>query len=138
MRLDLPVGVGKSYMLDYMVAEASEQGLYDFIIVLMPTRKLIEERRFILNPPQDTCIVNIRPRPVADCGEERNITWSWYERQGLGLLGRNELCDVCDNQDTCFWLSQYGTSLAGTDIVYAAQAHLEIMPDFIETLQGWV
>ena len=125
------VGVGKSYNMDQVLEAAIRQGQYDLVIVMAPTRKIIDERKFIVNPPNDIEVINIRPRPVNLCGEERNKVWQSYEARNLSHLGKRHCCDLCPKRSECFWPSQYGKDLQGKQVVFATQTHLERNPYFI-------
>ncbi|CAK1794518.1 DNA-binding response regulator [Vibrio crassostreae] len=125
------VGVGKSYNMDQVIEAAIRQGQYDLVIVMAPTRKIIDERKFIVNPPNDIEVINIRPRPVNLCGEERNKVLQSYEARNLSHLGKRHCCDLCPKRSECFWPSQYGKDLQGKQVVFATQTHLERNPYFI-------
>lgn len=125
------VGVGKSYNMDQVVETAIRQNYYDLVIVMPPTRKIIDERMFIKNPPSDIKVVNIRPRPTNECGKERNQLWATYEARNLGQLGKRNCCESCTKYAKCFWPSQYGQALQGNQVVFATQAHLKHNPNFI-------
>ncbi|NAZ48128.1 DNA-binding response regulator [Vibrio toranzoniae] len=125
------VGVGKSYNMDQVIEAAIRQGHYDLVIIMAPTRKIIDERKFIVNPPNDIEVINIRPRPVNLCGEERNKVWQSYEARNLSHLGKRHCCDLCPKRSECFWPSQYGKDLQGKQVVFATQTHLEHNPYFI-------
>lgn len=125
------VGVGKSYNMDLVIETAIRQDKYDLVLVMAPTRKIIDERKFIVNPPNDIEVINIRPRPVNLCGEERNKVWQSYEARNLSHLGKRHCCDLCPKRSECFWPSQYGKDLQGKQVVFATQTHLEHNPYFI-------
>ncbi|WP_237667968.1 hypothetical protein [Vibrio toranzoniae] len=46
------VGVGKSTNMDEVIAKGIEAEQYDLIIVLAPTRAIIDERQYIQSPPE--------------------------------------------------------------------------------------
>lgn len=137
LRIDLPVGVGKSHAMDVVIQEAILSDAYDLVIVLTPTREILEERSWIRVPPENILIANLRPRSSANCGKARNAQWVLYEKQGLGTLGRVEICENCPRQSKCFWPKQYGKNLLGTRVVYGTQTHLEINPTFVDQIQEW-
>ena len=68
LRVDWAVGVGKSYSIDLTIEAAIRSDRYDLVVALFPTRRIIEERRWIKDPPADVPIVNLRPRPSKRCG----------------------------------------------------------------------
>jgi hypothetical protein len=135
--IQLPVGVGKSRFLDEITRAAVESGLYHLVVVLAPTRRLIEERRPLRERPPGLKIVDLRPRPVQRCGPVRNAEWAKYQLADLGALGRAEVCSRCPRLPDCFWPGQYGRELEGTRIAYATHAHLERSPGFLARLQSW-
>jgi hypothetical protein len=131
-----PIGVGKSHNIDDVIEAAI--ATYDLVVALLPTRRLIRERRWVKNSPEDISIAILKPRPKKSCGSELNKEWRSYETRGLGLLGREELCLArCPNHRTCFWPQQYGKGLADYRVIYGTQAHLERAPDFIAQLGEW-
>ena len=64
-----PIGVGKSRNIDDLTETSARSGSYDLVLALFPTRRILEERRWIQNPPDDVPIVNLRPRPRQRCLE---------------------------------------------------------------------
>ncbi|MFA0626828.1 helix-turn-helix domain-containing protein [Vibrio sp. 10N.222.49.A3] len=125
------VGVGKSYNMDLVIETAIRQEKYDLVLVMAPTRKIIDERKFIQKPPKDIEVINIRPRPANLCGEERSKAWQAYEARNLGHLGKRHCCELCPKRAECFWPSQYGKDLQNKQVAFATQAHLEHNPYFI-------
>ncbi len=79
------------------------------VVLLRARRRLIEERKPLLDPPAGIQVVNLRPRPFQRCGATRNEKWKLYERNDLGALGRVEICSACPHRHCC-WLVR--TSLA--------------------------
>lgn len=133
-----PIGVGKSFNIDEVIEEAVRHVPYDVVVALFPTRRLIQERRWVRNPPGDVFIAILKPRPRKVCGRALNKEWGSYETQGLGLLGKEELCQArCHNYATCFWPQQYGKSLANYQVIYGTQAHLERASDFLVQIKEW-
>ena len=137
LRVDWAVGVGKSHNIDLVIEEASLSGQYDLVIALFPTRQIIDERRWIQNPPEDIRLVNLKPRPGNNCGTNMNHRWQVFEKNGLGALGRVELCEHCLFQPDCTWPKQFGKSLRGVQVIFGAQAHLERSPYFLDQLTIW-
>jgi hypothetical protein len=135
--VQLPVGVGKSRWIDAITVEAVESRAYDLVVVLCPTRRLIEERAPLRNPPAGIKVVNIRPRPFTRCGKKRDAQWKRFESADLGALGRLEICSACPRLKGCFWPKQYGKALRGAGVVYATQTHLTASPGFLARLQAW-
>ncbi len=135
--VQLPVGVGKSRWIDAITLEALGGGDYDLVVVLSPTRQLINERAPLRSPPPGARVVNLRPRPSRKCGPDRDAAWKKYEAAGLGALGRVEVCGPCPLRGKCFWPGQYGRGLKGARLVYATQAHLERSRGFLASLRAW-
>lgn len=132
-----PIGVGKSFNLDGLIEVATRSGRYDLVVVLLPTRAVLNERRWIKDPPRDINIVNLRPRPEELCGEDTHKQWKILERQGMGLLGRKLLCRPCPHYTNCFWPGQYGRGLKDAQVVFATQSHVERDPTFIFQVRLW-
>ena len=134
LRVDWAVGVGKSCNIDLALEEAVSSGRYDLVIALFPTRQIIEERIWVENPPTNIRIVVLRPRPASSCGTVINAQWRVFEKNGLGGLGRVELCGHCLSRRDCAWPDQFGESLKGTQVVFGTQTHLERSPYFLDQL----
>jgi len=131
------VGVGKSYNIDSTIEVAAASDRYDLVVALFPTRQVIDERRWVVSPPPGVNLVNLRARPSPACGD-LNREWCEYERQGLGALGRSNLCGRCPHKRTCYWPKQYGTKLQGAEAIFGTHAHLERSPAFLLQLKQWV
>jgi hypothetical protein len=134
--INWPIGVGKSSAIDRIIEAAVGSGRYDLVIVLAPTRRVLEERAWIRNPPSGLKIVNLRPRPRQRCGDLNGL-WRHFEQAGMAALGRIELCSRCPRRPGCFWPTQYGAGLQGARVIFGAQAHLGRVPDFAAQLAGW-
>jgi len=137
LQVNWAVGVGKSYNIDLVIEAAVRSGQYDLVIALFPTRRIIEERKWVLDPPGDIKIVNLKPRPKDDCGAYMDSRWRVFEKNGLGALGRAELCGNCSNRPECAWPKQFGASLQDCRVIFGAQAHLERSPYFLNQLANW-
>lgn len=129
------VGVGKSHciddIIDYVISGSSG---FDLVIALFPRHSIIDERRIVLAPPPGSKIVRLRPRPSDSCAN-LDSDWRFYEKHGLGMLGRENLCGKCSKMGTCFWPSQYSRdNLEGAKIVLGTQAHLVINTDFVDSI----
>ncbi len=137
LRVDWGVGVGKSYNIDLTIEETIVSRRYDLVIALFPTRRIIEERKWVQHPPKGIRLVNLKPRPGHKCGADMNRSWQVFEKNGLGALGRIELCGHCLLKPECEWPRQFGKSLKGSQVIFGAQAHLERSPYFLEQLAQW-
>lgn len=138
LRVDWAVGVGKSHNIDLTIEEATLSKSYDLVIALFPTRRIIEERKWVLHPPKGINLVNLKPRPGNQCGTEMNRRWQIFEKNRLGALGRVELCGHCLFQSNCSWPWQFGKTLKGSQVIFGAQAHIERDPYFLEQIAQWV
>ena len=137
LRVDWAVGVGKSHNIDLTIEEAIVSEQYDLVIALFPTRQILEERRWVNNPPKGVSVVNLKPRISSNCGADMNKRWEAFEKNGLGALGRIELCGHCLLKPECTWPEQFGKSLKGTQVIFGTQAHLERSPNFLDQLAQW-
>jgi hypothetical protein len=135
--IQLPVGVGKSVWIDAITLAAAKSGDYDLVVVLCPTRQLIEERAPLRDDSHGLRVVNLRPRPAHLCGKQRDNRWRRYEAADLGMLGRDEICGKCPHRRKCYWPHQYGKNLQKAAIIYATQKHLELSPAFLIHLASW-
>jgi len=137
LRVDWAVGVGKSHNIDLTIEEAIASGRYDLVIALFPTRQIIDERKWIRQPPQKIRVVNLKPRLGSRCGTDMDRQWQLFEKNGLGALGRIELCGHCLLRPECPWPYQFGASLRGVQVIFGTQAHLERSPFFLDQLAQW-
>jgi hypothetical protein len=137
IRIDWAIGVGKSYCLDQTIESSVKSDLYDLIVALFPTRQIIDERQWILKPPGNVRIVNLKPRTRSKCGTTNDRLWKHFEKKGLGVLGRIELCGHCLLKGNCHWPRQFGKQLEGVHVIFGTQAHLERAPSFIDQLMMW-
>jgi hypothetical protein len=137
LRIDWEIGVGKSYCLDQTIESSIRSGLYDLVVALFPIRQIIDERQWILNPPEDMRIVNLKPRARSKCGPTNDQLWKKFEKNGLGALGRIELCGHCILSGECHWPRQFGKQLEGVQVIFGTQSHLERSPSFIDQLMLW-
>lgn len=137
LRIKWPIGVGKSHNIDRIIEEAILSECYDLVVALFPTRLIIEERWWVQQPPDGIKLVNLKPRPGHLCGAEMNRTWQVFEKNGLGALGRIELCGHCLLKTGCMWPRQFGKSLKGSQVIYGTQAHLERSPNFLDQIARW-
>ena len=129
--------MGKSHNIDLTIEETVVSERYDLVIALFPTRRIIEERKWVQCPPKGIRLVNLKPRPGHECGADMNRSWQVFEKNGLGALGRIELCGHCLLRSECAWPRQFGKSLAGVRVIFGAQAHLERSPYFLDQLAQW-
>lgn len=130
--IQLPVGVGKTLLLLATILRVMS-GVTDFdlVVVLIPRWDILDE--IIRQLPRDLDHVVLRPRPTERCGD-LNASWQHYERTSCGLLGRAEICQRCPHRNDCDWPDQYG-NLAGVNLIFATQHHLELDPLFPSRLQ---
>lgn len=128
----LAVGVGKTEWLIRIIAHVLAASTeYDLVIVLSPRWDILTEILSRLPPGLNPTI--LRPRPKVDCGE-LDAEWDAYERNGLGILGREVLCSNCPRCQACSWLGQYGR-LRNARLVLTMQQHLIVNPDFVSQLK---
>lgn len=132
-----PVGVGKSHAIDDVI-DATVSGTtprFDLVVVLCARHAIIQERRHVRQRNPALSLKVIEPRPRENCGGYDDA-WQTYEQQGLGVLGREQLCTPCPNRGTCDWPDQYTAKrLNGVRVVYATHTHLQIDPGFVGRLK---
>lgn len=130
--IQLPVGVGKTrLLLATILLVTSGVTDFDLVVVLIPRWDILNEIVQELPPGLDHVV--LRPRPTERCGD-LDVQWQQYERVGCGLLGREEICRLCPNRGECDWPDQY-SDLAGVNLIFATQHHLELDPFFPSRLQ---
>jgi len=134
MAVTWPVGIGKSHNLDQAIRYAINGDNYDFVIVLAPTWLLINERGWVVNPPDDISVVVLRRRPGDLCGPTKDKQWEPLERNSLGAVGRQQICSSCKHLEDCTWHDQLSNRLNGVQVVFTTQAHLEINPGFLDLI----
>ncbi len=131
------IGVGKSFNLDNVLEAAIREDKYDLVIVLSSRTQLVEERRWVRDPPQDIRVVQLKPRPFLACGQERDRDWKILEKGRMGTLGRRLICnDACPRREECFWPIQYHSDhLEGTKVIYGTQALVTAIPELVPMLK---
>jgi len=137
LRVNWPIGVGKSHNIDAVIEAATREGNYDLVIALFPTRQLLQERRWVREPPLGVRVVSLQPRPRKRCGPDRDTEWRHFEQAGPGMLGRERICAPCPLRRDCPWPEQYGKRLRNAQVIYGTHAHLERSPNFITQLVHW-
>ena len=135
--VNVPPGYGKTYSIKELIKEAITKGGFDLIQVYVPTHRVRKELRLKDLPSSQFKIAILKPRPQKKCGS-LNEEWRRSERKGLGLWGKETICQRCKRINSCFWPKQYGEQLRGADIVIGAQSHLERDPIFIQRVNHWV
>ncbi len=129
-----PIGVGKSFNIDQVIAEAVNGGRYDLVIALFPTKSVVEERAMIRNPDPNIKLVHLRARPQKSCGH-LNKDWLGLERRSLSLWGKAEICSRNPCSSSCFWPGQFSQeNLEGAQVVIATHAQLRINPYFFSSV----
>ncbi len=133
------VGVGKSYNIDEIIdVVLAGESDYDLLIALFPTNAIIDERRGVKTPLPDSKIIRLKSRQEADCGS-LNKEWSRYERRGLSLLAKSDLCTRCSHHPCCSWLGQYGEDrLKDAKVIIGTHAHLRVNNDFVDFMASKV
>jgi hypothetical protein len=124
--------VGKTAWMVDLIVSALASSPYDLVVVLVPRWDILRELVQRLPPGLPRTILT--PRPRKRCGD-LDGPWVQYERQGLGSLGRAQLCGACPQRATCPWPGQYGSRLRGARLVLATQHHLTLNPAFLVHLQ---
>jgi len=133
----MPVGVGKSTAIDNLIESAIRSHAYDLVLMLAPRNAIINERRWVIAPPEDINVARLVARQIVRCGPDNDLRWASYERTRCYQLGREEVCGRCPENDQCTWRRQYGGALKDKQVVFATQAHLAIMPDFVNHIVRW-
>jgi hypothetical protein len=132
--VDVPVGVGKSTLLDDQVDHFIIAGEHDLIVVLSPLTANLEERRLVKHPVPE--VLRLRPRPRASCGPLDAI-WRAHERGATTLYAKHNVCPLCPNFGHCFWPGQYTTkNLDGVRVIFGTHAHLLVNRRFLHFLKA--
>jgi Homeodomain-like domain-containing protein len=132
--IDVPVGLGKSTLLDDLVDHFIAAGTYDLIVVLSALTVNLEERRLVKHPSPD--VVRLRPRPRASCGPLDPI-WRAHERGATTLYAKHHVCGSCPHFSNCFWPGQYAQSnLSGIRVIFGTHTHLLVNRRFLLFLKA--
>ena len=120
--IDVPVGVGKSMVLDDLVDCFVAAGAYDLTVVLSPLKVNLEERRLVKHPKPG--VLQAPPPP----------SWLlWPARPDLAgpragattLYAKHYVCPSCPHFGYCFWPAQYSAdNLRGVRVIFGTHAHL--------------
>jgi len=129
---NVPVGVGKSRLLDDMLDELRLQPQFDVIIVLVELTAGLLERRLVQRMPDD--VRRLRPRPRDVCGT-LDQTWRGLEELGCAAYAKKHVCGSCPHYELCFWPGQYGKALKGASVVFGTHSQLKVNPFFVQHIQ---
>jgi AcrR family transcriptional regulator len=127
--VNVPVGVGKSRMLDDLLDELRIQPRFGVVIVLVELTASLLERRLIRNPPTD--VRRLKPRPQEDCGPLDQL-WQNFERLGCAAYAKQHVCPTCQHFRSCSWPKQYGRGLKKAKIIFGTHAQLRMNPHFVQ------
>ena len=132
--VDVPVGVGKSTLLDDQVDHFIAAGTFDLIVVLSALTVNLEERRLIKHPvPQ---ALRLRPRPRASCGSLDPI-WRAHEHGATTIYAKHNVCRLCPHFGHCFWPGQYtANNLSNVRVIFGTHAHLLVNRRFLSFLKA--
>lgn len=136
--INLPLGVGKSYLAKSLVDDQLACGRYDLLVYLAAQWRVLEEVPLVqevsalsLGGRPDHPAAVLRGRPYRLCGD-LDRKWRRYEVAGCSALGRKSLCGPCPNSADCCWPSQFSTDvLEGKRVVFGAQAYLSVLPQLL-------
>lgn len=137
MLVSWKIGVGKSYNIDDLIDEALKQDSFGLIIVLAPRISILKERRLLQGYKNEKVgtVLFLRGRTEAKCPTSWEYRWKKLERNGLSLVGRQEICNKCKKRLGCFWLKQYDNErLKQAKVVFATQQQLTNNPEFIKNI----
>ncbi|WP_426751126.1 hypothetical protein [Myxococcus sp. Y35] len=140
--LNVDPGVGKSHLIDRLVARLRRGDEYDLVVYLTPQKGTLAERPFVREYQaltEEECavsdIVVLEGRPRERCGS-RDAEWRKLEQAGCASLGRTLLCAACPERSRCSWVEQLSKkSLEGKRVVAGTQAYLIQAPRFIRMLK---
>ena len=130
--LNVPVGVGKSRLLDDVLDELRVNPRFDVVIVLVELTSSLLERRLIQNLPGD--VRRLKPRPREDCGPLDPL-WRGFEKSSCTAFAKRHLCEGCRHYRDCFWPSQYGKGLKGATVIFGTHAQLRVNPFFVQHIR---
>jgi hypothetical protein len=136
-------GLGKTTVIDGLVARHRQQPDNIVLIYLTSQRSVIHERPWVREylalpmaerAAHDVAVLEGRPR--ARCGP-LNDRWVAYEAAGCAPLGRIELCGGCPQRGRCAWPEQRtADALAGKRVIAATQTNLAVTPRLISELKA--
>ena len=126
--INVPVGVGKSRLVDDLLDLPELLSTSDLVIVLAAQTRNLLERRLVREPRPG--VVRLRPRPRQDCGP-LDAEWRRHERQGTTAFAKVHVCGHCPRRATCFWPDQYGAGIENARIIFGTHAHLLVNPRFL-------
>ena len=136
VQLKVPMGVGKTQAIDNLISSKETFNTFSRVIYLAPTHKILNERELKLKKyykKKDYII--LKPRPRTLCGP-LNSQWSIYEKNGLSLKGKEELCSICINKRTCNWRKPLTKKIKQKKIVLATEQNLIIDPLFLKKIEN--
>ena len=98
--VNVPIGTGKSTLLDALLDHYRAAGTYDLLVVLAALTNSLLERRLVQNPVPG--VIRLRPRPRDHCGP-LDVPWRAHERHGTTTWAKRNVCPTCVHFRRCFW-----------------------------------
>lgn len=136
--LRLPVGLGKSALVDRVLDAPATFARFDLVLYAAPTWRILRERAILRDDarPREEVAV-LEPRPVERCGPFA-ARWAEYEARGCSALAKATLCRDCraaNPDDPCPWPDQF-RRLNGVGVVLATEQHLLLNRNLIPFLKA--
>lgn len=133
--LKLPVGAGKSWLVDRLLALPELYTHFDRVFYMSFQWDIIMDRPYAKNPdlaPVMTAVMEGRPKE--DCGLDLDAEWKEYETSGCISLGRSKLCGNCpQNSDdkSCAWATSFSKRMGEAQLVFLTDQHLKTNPQLL-------
>ena len=126
--INVPVGVGKSHLLDDFLDYVRARPQFDLAVVLAELTASLKERRLMKNPGPE--VRYLQPRPRELCGAF-DAEWRVHESHGTSTYAKVHICGPCPRRKSCFWPTQYGASLKGARFIFGTHQHVLLNPRFL-------
>lgn len=132
--LRIPIGVGKTYAIDALMADPDTYDQFSLVIYVAPDWNIIDERI----DPSGLQVARLKGRDGTLCGP-LDGPWSQHEQCGRSALAKEKLCKACPNNTPatpCVWLNQYKNgNLKGIQLIYTVEANFLANPNYLEVLK---
>lgn len=140
--LRLPVGVGKTFAADSLLAAEETYQNYDLVIYIAPTHAILQERPIIRGAKSPVPWYLLSPRPRNACGD-LDEEWKKYESTGCIRYAKEDVCKWCPRtwsdateEERCHWPTRYDDGLAGTKLIFATEANFSTNRSLVSFLCG--
>lgn len=132
--MDGPTGLGKSVLVDLLLASNLVHEKWDLVIYISNRWDIIGERELVKDPGKAPVgVVVVEGRPKDRCGK-LDPEWRALEEAGAISHGRNTLCRSCPNNTEakpCPWVKSFLARVGEARVVFFPEQVLKTNPTLL-------